>query len=88
MEAVVTGSEDGAVKVHPVTDTAGGWQTSVSGAISCLAVSPTSTDRIDEVAVGYSPGVFSIVRRVWPFCAVLCLDTTAVLLIEFSGLSS
>lgn len=64
MEAVATGSEDGAIKVQPVTEATGGWQSSVSGTITCLAVPPTSTDRIDEVAVGYEPGIVSIVRKV------------------------
>lgn len=63
MEAVATGSEDGSIKVQNVTDTTGGWQSRVAGAITCLAVPPVSGDRTDEVAVGYEPGIFSIVRK-------------------------
>eukprot|EP00892_Ulva_mutabilis_P006764 jgi/Ulvmu1/445/UM001_0452.1 len=64
-EHVVTASKDGHIKVQSVLGSHGAWTANVPGAITCLAVPPHATDRLEEIAVGYLPGTFSLLRKSW-----------------------
>lgn len=63
-EHVVTASKDGHIKVQSVLGSQAGWTANVSGAVTCIAVPPSSTDRLEEFVVGYAAGTFSILRKV------------------------
>lgn len=73
MDHVAAGSEDGSIKVLPVYETVGTWNSSVSGVITCIAVPPSAADRVDEIAVGYEPGIFSLVRKARPSLSSECM---------------
>lgn len=63
-EHVVTASKDGQIKVQSVLGSQGGWTAHVAGAVTCIAVPAHNADRLEEFVVGYSPGTFSLLRKV------------------------